>query len=220
MYDEIDYRFRKEAKELNNRLAFLGLAGIYLIIFIVSLFVFDEHIFDPFYNYIISVVALGVVVLLSIYLLIVVSIRKESSFSWKKIWKVRTIINIYYDTIHEKDIKLLIILLKEFNTNTRPKVQEALRHYQCQLPRRIAGQNFLISLVALTVSLIALFIQDRIMESPVNVAVAIAIIAGVIIIYFVLTKLNNTYLRYFGKVAFYERMEMAISEIYMKCLIK
>ena len=114
MYDEIDYRFRKEAKELNNRLAFMSIAGIYIILFIVFLFVFDEHIFNPFYNYIILVVALGIVILLSVYLLIIVSIRKESSFSWKKICKFRTIINIYYDTVHENDIKLLIKLLKEF----------------------------------------------------------------------------------------------------------
>ena len=119
-----------------------------------------------------------------------------------------------------EDIKILSGILKENNINTRPKVQETIRHYQCLLPRKIISSGQLLAILAFTISVMALLFSEPIMASIGNVQVVLEIILSVIIIYAAIRIIEKNYFRCFGNDELYVRLEASLSEIFMDYYLK
>lgn len=219
MYNVITEKFNDKSRNFNNRLA---------VVF-VPIILFGSVIFGciPLYNkdYAKWLVPLlfgfvFILCLLNCYMVIYLSIRKEPQFSKKNCWRLISMVRLYKTVMHNNDIEILIKILQEEGVNTRPKVLEVLRHYQCLLPRNTIGKSQFISILALSVSVLA-FVFSNILSKPFEYQlITILCILGVLFVYVLGCALNKKVFYFFGEAALITRIEMAVSEIWMKSLIK
>ena len=220
MYNQISEKFKKESKITNFYGAFFAMP---LLVVLILAMIVGFSKWDPmssFYSYIILLLSFVIGTILFLYIFILFLLKKEKQFKWKNIWRIKSNIQMLMKAMHQKDIELLINILKSQGVNTRPKVLEILRHYQCLLPRRTVAGTQIISICALIISMIALFFQDKVFYSQETAIAVTAIIFGSILIYIILWWANKNILRVLGEDALIERIEMAVSEIWIKSLIK
>ena len=98
--------------------------------------------------------------------------------------------------------------------NTRPKVEEAIRHYQCLLPKRVSQTGQLLSILAFVISTLALLTSETVLQSVENVSFILGIILTVVIIYIAVRLIEKNIFRIFGKDALYTRIEDSLAEIF------
>ena len=221
MYNSINYEFKNNSQYLKNQTLYIGFPILYFIIAGLLAYFLKWNLFEPFFLIFIFFGVIIILILISYYGLIIIgTIKNEEEFSWRNIWNVIKITRLYTITVHKKDIALLVKILKNHGVNTRPKVLEVLRHYQCLLPRKTRGGISVISILALSISALALIFNDYVQNSEINQMIVLAVIFGVLLVCLLAYQLNKDIFRYFGENAFNERIEMAISEIWMKSLIK
>lgn len=219
MYNEINSQFYNKSKTTNHQAFFVGIPLLLIILFVVLVICFKDF-FGSVLNLCLVLLAFCIVALISFYIFIVCSIRKDDEFTWKIVWRILSTINLYRKIMHRKDTELLIQILKEHDVNTRPKVLEAIRHYQCLIPRKIGGYSYILSLFAVCLSIVGIFFQEAILNSESNLFILIFVLALLILLGMLTFLLNEKVFKYFGQNAINERIEMALSEIYMKKLIK
>lgn len=219
MYNIINEKFRDKSQQYNNRLAVVS----------VPIILFPSVVFGciPLYSkdYAKWLVPLlfgfvFIFCLVHCYLMIFVSVRKEPQFSKKYCWHLRAMVKFYKTVMHNKDVEAVIKILKEEGVNTRPKVLEVLRHYQCLLPRNTTGKSQLISILALSVSILALVFSNLSSKSFEYQIITLLCLLGVLYIYILCYALNKKVFYFFGEAALITRIEMAVSEIWMKSMIK
>lgn len=115
----------------------------------------------------------------------------------------------------------MIKYLKNNGINTRPKVLEAVRHYQAILPRKLIAGIQVVPFLALIVSLFAfIFSGSIIFNSIENVGIICLLASLVILVYIEYCFLNEKIFKAFGTEELYKRLEDCLSEIYMHSLIK
>ena len=219
MYLKIEKEFKKKSKNRKSQLLFvLGVFGYSTILSIVITFFvgLDENIG----TYLLIMTGSLIPFFIGCYIVILVKIGKIEKIPFKNIFGVDENKNKYHQIIHEEDIKILSGILKENNINTRPKVQEAIRHYQCLLPRKIVSSGQLLAILAFTISVMALLFSEPIMASIGNVQVVLEIILSVIIIYAAIRIIEKNYFRCFGNNELYVRLEASLSEIFMDYYLK
>lgn len=219
MYNEINSQFYNKSKSENNRGIFLGVPILLLFLFVVLAICF-RGFFASALNTCLVLGTIFLVALISFYSLIIYSVKNDDEFAWKRVWRVLSTIALYRKIMHRRDTELLIQILKEHDINTRPKVLEAIRHYQCLIPRKIGGYSYLLSLFAVCLSMVGIFFQETILNSELNLLILISVLLILILLGVMIYLLNRDVFRYFGENAINERIEMALSEIYMKKLIK
>lgn len=139
--------------------------------------------------------------------------KKERSI--KSFFNIINTTDTYKEKIHDDDIKILKEILEEHKINTRPKIEEAIRHYQCLLPRKTVPTGRLISILALVISVLALLVNETVIKSVENIKFILLILFTVILFYGIVWLIGNTIFRVFGKDALYTRIEDSLSEIYM-----
>lgn len=217
MYEEIERSFKENSQYRKNQIQFSFI--IFLYSFIIG-FVSVNYL-NKLKGWIILIEIGGIIILLLTLLLMVYIKLKKCGDLQIKDFKHPLIIFLKYKLYIDKvDISILKELLIKNGINTRPKVLEALRHYQILVPRKIAPSSQIISILALTISTLALIMNDKLYYSSQNINAVFIIIIMVLILYFVFRIINGEVLRLFGKNEFYKRLEASLSEIYMKCLIK
>lgn len=220
MYNKISDEFKANSHYSINQSIYIGLPGILLLISFLLFYFLKWNLFQPIYLYFIYVFTLLLLILIGYYALVIITVKKEDGFSWKKIWRISKIIKLFTDTVHKKDIELLIRILKKQGVNTRPKVLEVLKHYQCLLPRKTKTGISIVSFLALCVSILALVYNDYVQKSEINQLIVAIVIVGALLVALVVYQLNRNIFRFLGEDALNERIEMAISEIWMKSMIK
>ncbi len=219
MYTEITEKFKSDCRELNNMAMFILVPIMLFIIAIaVSISLHNNACIDRLAPVLILLAT--VFSLLNYYLIVLFSIKNEPQFSKKNFWSIVSMVELYQEVMHKKDIKILINILKNAGVNTRPKVLEVLRHYQICLPRKIIGGSQIISILALTISTLAFVFSDILSMSFESQIMTLIIIMFVLFIYLFGYVLNKRIFHYFGEAALYIRIESAVSEIWMKSLIK
>ena len=157
----------------------------------------------------------GVVFYIGVYVFVITKVCKLEGFSWKNIMDIERNTKLYQIRTHDKDIELLKDILKEHNINTRPKQLEAIRHYQALIPRNIVGGSSFISVLAFSISIIALILDDKVYYNEENLKSIFAFLFVVSLIYLIFYFLNKNIFRLFGSAELYKRLESSISEIYM-----
>ena len=219
MYTEITEKFKSDCRELNNMTMFILVP---IMLFIIAIAVSISLHNNACIDWLAPVLVLLATVfsLLNYYLIVLFSIKNEPQFSKKNFWRIVSMVELYQEVMHKKDIKILINILKNSGVNTRPKVLEVLRHYQICLPRKIIGGSQIISILALTISTLAFVFSDILSMSFESQIMTLIIIMFVLFIYLFGYVLNKRIFHYFGEAALYIRIESAVSEIWMKSLIK
>lgn len=137
-----------------------------------------------------------------------------------KYWKMKSNIQIYVEERKSRDAKLLADICKKNSINTRPKVLEAIRHYQILVPRNIIGSGVFLSLVAIIISVIAFSFNENntISSERFQLMMSIFLLVGILYAFFKLTV--EQFASSFGSKALYQRMEDILSTIYFQSLIK
>lgn len=209
MYIKIETQFKKRSACRKTQAIFI----VALIIWaVLSTFVFDKIFGEMrFWHSIIS----AIIFYIGVYIYVVFAVKGESDFEIKKVWNILFVIDLYQMKIHDHDHKLLKEILIENHINTRPKTLEAIRHYQVLLPRRIISGGNLMSVVALTTSIIALLLGDNGFKSIENAQLVFTIIFTVVLFYLMGSMINKTIFKVFGEEELYKRLEASLSKIYM-----
>ena len=138
----------------------------------------------------------------------------------KAFFSIVETIQAYQNKLHDEDIKILKAILEEHKINTRPKIKEAIKHYQCLLPRKILQTGQFFSFLAFVISTLALLVSETVIASAENVGFILGIILTVIIVYAVISLIEKNIFRVFGKDALYTRIEDSLSQIFMNYYLK
>ena len=214
MYLQIENKFKKKSK-MRKVETWSILAMVVLAIVCTCL---SELFNNTEYYWAMYVLILFVgIVVFSAPWYILLRLKKLTNQQRKQIpfLHIRESVQCYQKTAHEKDIMTLKEILDEHKIDTRPKVEETIRHYQCLLPRTVNQSGTLLSILALAVSILALFASETILKSIENASFVVNVILTIIALYFSIKFTNKHVLRVFTKRALYERMEDALSEIFM-----
>lgn len=219
MYLKIEKEFKKKSKNRKSQLLFVLGVAIYAII-LSSIITFLVDLDKSMGTYLLIMIVSVIPFFIGCYVVILIKISKTEKLLFKNIFLLEENKNNYHQIIHKEDIKILLDILKENNINTRPKVQEAIRHYQCLLPRKIVSSGQLLAILAFAISVMALLFSEPVMTSIGNVQVVLEIIWSVIIIYVAIRIIEKNYFRCFGNDELYMRLEASLSEIFMEYYLK
>ncbi len=213
MYLRIENDFNEKSMTRKHQLIFvMGVFAYAMAIALLVYFYLYRNIKDTVF--IILLIISTLVFYLGCYIVIIIKVSRFEKITFAKIIDYDKMINSYHEIIHDEDIKILKKVLEENSVNTRPKVLEALRHYQALLPKRITGSSQLVSILALAISTIALVFSETV-NSIASMRIILLIIILVISAYIFIQIIEKDFFKFFGKNALYERMEASISEIYM-----
>ena len=223
MYLRIEKEFKKRSKHRKTQLRFV--VGAFTFATILSL-LFSSNLFAMVKNNKLDAnyiwfTLLGMLPFLFIcYIYMAISIRKYTKLSIKNIFDLDFVQEQYKEMIHKEDLKILCEILKDNHINTRPKVQETIRHYQCLLPRKVSTSGTLLSILAFTVSTLALIFSESVWNSATTLAIVFVLVLAVILIYGVIIMIDKFYFKALGNDALYTRLEASLSEIFMDYYLK
>lgn len=230
MYNKIEQEFKEKSKYRKTQVIYvttiiiyfcLACVVVYGILFQFKSDIFIEQVDKKFPYVFLSEIVAIIIFYLFVYTYMIIMTRKNEKFSLLNAFSDhKATINLFWDQVYQKDIKILVKILKENSINTRPKTLEAIRHYQTLIPRNVEITSQIISVIALSISLLALIFDDKIFYSTENLAVVLVCIIFIIILYWTFRSYNKLLLKMFGKTEFYKRLELTLSEIYMRSLIK
>lgn len=214
MYSIIENEFtRNSMTRASQLLLVLGSILLSLICtFITELLAKDKNLASVY----LCVLLIGEIIFYVIcYIYIFIKGTKKKQRTIKTFFQIRQTIQDYKKIIHDIDIELLNEILKDFKINTRPKIEEAIRHYQCLLPRRVKQSGQLMSLLALAISFLALLSSEPILNSLESASFIIGVLLTVVIMYLFAKWINDNVFRAFSKEMLYIRIEESLSEIFM-----
>ena len=223
MYLRIEKEFKKKSKHRKTQLLFVigafTFATILSLLFLPALLsMIENNKIDSKYIWFILLGMLPFSFICHAYM--VWNIRNYVKLSIKNIFDFDFIKEQYQEMIHKEDLKVLCEILKDNHINSRPKVQETIRHYQCLLPRKVSTSGMLLSILAFAVSTMALIFSESVWNSATTLAVIIVIVLAVILIYGMIIAIDKFYFKALGKDALYTRMEASLSEIFMTYYLK
>lgn len=217
MYSQIENEFKDKSKLRLSQILFV----MYTIIFsILCMFFLWKIIELPDICIVFFIVVAIVVFFMGCYIFMFFKAITKKQRSIKIFLKVFTILNEYDKKIHDDDIKILRDILKKHNIDSQYKMEEAIRHYQCILPRRVSQSGITLSIFSIVVAVIALFTNETIIASSENIVFLIAFLLIAIMILIILSLIVDCVYRFFGRDALYIRLEDSLSEIFMQEYIK
>ena len=209
MYIKIEEEFKKKSWLRISRIVFFVIYFLLAIPFALLCLQYAEK------NLWLWILLYAVVFYVGVYIFIIVRVHKNKDFSWRNIINIDVNVKLYRMQVHDNDIKLLKEILKKHNINTRPKQLEAIRHYQTLIPRNVIGGSSFLSVLAFSISIIALVLDDKIYYNTENLKFIFLMLLVVSLIYIFFYLLNKSIFRLFGSAELYKRLESSISEIYM-----
>ena len=204
MYHDIESDFKHLTKynlfEATILIPFVMCIPIYLWVACVTSFI----------TYLIVALVFIVLILIVAYLILAFNIRKEITF--KSFFNVAYNINKYKFLMYDNDIKILKRILKKHHVDTQEKLLVVINHYQTLIPRNINSGGTVLSILAFSISALALILSENFAE---NITKSIVILL-LIIAFCTLGHLLNKYmLKTLGTIELYKRLESSITEIYM-----
>lgn len=217
MYNLLISRFKSA---LTDRNVELKLIIIFSIILLISFCVITINavIWQIWFLYAVSIVFVLVTCLISAHCILFTATKKKLNYRFKDFFRFKTVWK-NAGRAQEQDSIILLPLLKEIGIDTMSKVQEAIRHFQLLLSvKQKKGLEIVpIVSVALSISIaicgvvktsLILFIAYLFSAMILTIIMCLAVKCIYKGIYYSLSE-----------YALCERIEMALSEIYMKELI-
>ncbi len=221
MYEKLISEFRNSLNDIRLDKIILVSFGIlffsYLVLFITFWIIYKHW----------SVTVVSVAIFLFSSAVIAYSIifneaRKNNNLSFKDYFHCKRVFKSLKN-LFRKDIEILVPIIKSCGINTRAKVLEAIRHYQILLLRKSNKGFAIISVVSLTVSVAGIILASVKYQSSEELFVLMLLLVSLMIVVILLCILvKKMYIIFYGltEYALYERIESALSEIWMKNLIK
>lgn len=206
---EIDFKARSRYKKDTTFIVITYIG--YTILALVLISALDNSI----YSYLASIL-----ILIAVYLYTFWNLKKIDNKSIVKFWNFRQTIRSYVNARNEADLKLLISICKENSIDTRPKILEALRHYQLLVPRNIIGSGVFLSLAAIIISMFAFVYDESSGVSSERLQFMFSAVLIIALLYWSYKAASKQILSIYGSVAFFKSMEDMLSTIYFKSLIK
>lgn len=223
MYLQIEEEFKQQSEYRNNQI----LIFLVSIIFFVGLYYACNPLYGKiYYNNSIEFLDILYPVLTiflffaTCYVYIFIRVKKCFSLHLKDFFNISQILNKHQEFMHKEDIKVLQDILKNHSINTRPKLQEAIRHYQCLLPRKVISNGQLLAILAFAASIIALWFSEPFLHSDSSLDIILFILTVVAIFYLIIRFVATSILKIFSNDALYTRLEASLSEIFMTYYLK
>lgn len=221
MYDKLTCDFKKELidrkLDILINISFSALLIVYLVSSFI-LWIFFKHWVVLFG----SSLVLYLLAIIIAYTIIFIIAKKKKSFRAKDYFHLKRVLNSLKD-ISKKDVQILVPLLKRYGINTRPKVQEADKHYQILLLRKSKNGFAILSIISLAISIASIILSALNYKSGKDLIVLLIVLLSLIIcvtLVCILIKIIYRTICYnLSEYALYERIEAALSEIWMKQLI-
>jgi uncharacterized RDD family membrane protein YckC len=211
MYPKIEYEFKSRSwYKRDTKFLFT----LYVIVMLAS-FIIASLLDNVWYSYA-SIIVIVVVQYLYFYILL----HKDSRNVSIKFWNIRSTIRAYIEARKKAELQILVQICKDNSINTRPKVLEALKHYQVLVPRNIIGSGVFLSLLAIIISIFAFAYGEGNVLSTERMQIMFSILLLVGILYMFFKYTSDQLLSIFGTSAFYRRIEDLLSTIYFMSLIK
>lgn len=214
MYKQIENKFKIGSKERTNKILFAVFTLIVALITAVPLAKTNA----PIWSLIVAGVGDGVLLYIGTYCYIFIHLKRKK-IKDVHFFNIENVIAHYQDEVHQKDLDLLYNITKDYNIDTIEKLQEAIRHYQNLLPRKVISGGTWLSICALSVSIAAFITVESQTTITAHLEVLIAVLVALTVIYFVFKVIGQELLQKFGKHAMYERLEAALSELYFTASI-
>lgn len=126
-----------------------------------------------------SSIIFSVLAIIAAYIQMYYVLRKiNKNFSF---WRFKANRDTYIKERKNNDLNVLIELLKENSINTRPKVQEAIRHYQTFTARNIVGSGLFLGILAISISILTFIMSEtnNISQERLSFMFTILIVIGV-----------------------------------------
>ena len=207
MYKQIESEFQFGSKERVDKILF---AIIVVIIAIITALPFAKTD-APIWSCLGVGFGEGLLRDVGSYIYIFLKKGKNEKVSFFNIEKT---IELYQKEVHIRDLDLLRNITKNHSIDTPEKLQEAIRHYQNLLPRKVLSGGTWMSIFALGVSIAAFISVESQTSVTAHLEVLVAVWITLALIYLAFKVIGQELLQRFGKHAMYERLEAALSELY------
>lgn len=209
MYYSIESEFKKNSWHKRDLRFILILSISYIVLSIL----FSATFGSIWYSY-----GLTLLIVPAQYTYIFFLLKKYCN-TQVKYWKIKRTFQLYISERKARDTNLLAEICKKNSINTRPKVLEAIRHYQILIPRNIIGSGVFLSLVAIIISIVAFSFDDNTISSErFQLMMSIFLLVAILYTFFKFTI--DQFASSFGTKALYKRMEDILSTIYFLSIIK
>ena len=215
MYARIENEFKIGSKERLNRIVFSIISVILAFITAILLVKLDA----PFWwAFVVGPIEAFLLYVGSyIYMFVVLKKDKKEKKDEKgklSLISIDKVIDHYQNIVHRRDLDLLFNITKKYYIDTKEKLQEAIKHYQNLLPRKVFSGGMAISICALAVSIAAFISVESQTSISKHLEVFISVLLIVVAIWFTCRSIGAQWFKNFGKQAMYERLEAALSELY------
>ncbi len=220
-YERIKNVFKNELldRKLNRNIliSFVALLVIYVISYVVLWSIFKH------WAIMLSTILIFIVLfLITAYSIMFFTVKKNINLNIKDYFHPKQTLNLL-KSISKKDVQILLPIAKSHGINTRPKVQEAIRHYQLLLLRKSNKGFAIISIISLTLSIFSIIISGINYESDKDFIILIVWLFSLVILVTLacigVKFLYRTTFYDLSDYVLYERIEEALSEIWMNKLI-
>ena len=218
MYLQIENEFKKESRFLKQNLV-LTLSSVVLIAVLIAIY----NITEEKNGIAVAIVCFFIGLFLmwiTFYAIIYFKHVNKEKRSFCAFFRFSTTLHTYQEKIHNEDIQTLKQILKKHKIDTRPKLEEVIKHYQCVFPRKVEQSGQLLSILAFVISVLALLLSETVMKSAENIAGVILILSMVALLYLIAQSFNRNVLKVFSKESLYERIESSLAEIFMIWYLK
>lgn len=216
MYDSITTKFKNSLIDrkfdIKSYCIMFAILVAYAIIITTTWIIFKSQL--------IFGLSTGCLILLewfSLNILIFTTAKQSSNVKIKDFLNYRKLFRCMREAT-KKDTFILNPIIEEFGINTRPRIQEAIRHYQFLLQRKTKANFTAVPIISVVVSVIGIIVSyfksgpDSVIPCIILMSVAIIV---VIIVCFAIQKIYKDCIYCLTEYAIYERIEAALSEIWM-----
>lgn len=209
MYQEIENKFLRQSKVRKIKILLLFLTATVCIF--ESIVLLRHH---SILLHVLGAIVGGLFCLLIAYIYSFFTVYKKGERKIAAFIKIAQTFSEYQKIINEHDQTLLQYLLKQYNITTKPRILEALRHYQCLLPKKISTGGKFFSLCAGIVPIIAFVFAEggKYAKDYAQILLIILFLLG--FGYFIYKIIENEWLKPLSKTAMYERLESTLSTLY------
>ena len=214
MYLQIENEFKTESRFLKQN-SVLILSSVALIAVLIAI----DNITEEKNRIAVVIVCFFIGLFLmwiTFYAIIYFKHVNKEKRSFCAFFRFSTTLHTYQEKIHNEDIQTLKQILKKHKIDTRPKLEEVIKHYQCVLPRKVEQSGQLLSILAFAISVLALLLSETVMNSAENIVGIILILSMLTLFYLIAQFFNRNVLKVFSKESLYERIESSLAEIFME----
>lgn len=219
MFNKIEKEFIKKSIYYKTGQILVRLVSIFVAI---AYFMLIKFSFSNFKILVCLVLAVYFLALIVFYVFIFIRVKKKCNYKFaiNDFFDFDKNINLYKSFIHEEDVITLGIIFEENEIDTKEKLLEIIKHYQCVMSKKFYSSYNLVSYISLIISIMAFFSTDFIKNNINNLFLFISIMLLSIIFYIALKKVKEYMSLVYGKEELYRKIESSSIELYITKLIK